>query len=282
MLFIVGASSRGQTPIIVTAGLAVALLLVAGAWRLGDIVKIEGEVPLSYERPSTEQVLAARKPLESNRNWQNELAELGIISTSTEGLIATTTLSVADVISDQFLAGYTTLKESGRYTPETASAIGRSIGESVRAPSQFVMHGEGELKKDLDTSSARALEYRADMREALAVLISDAPPEFQTFGLYVETKNPARLLELEEAADRYQKAERALLAVVVPQDAVALHIRAANALGSYADTIRQLIRYADDPLSTLAVLRTYNDTEREMLYAFDALASYYVRKSADN
>ena len=44
----------------------------------------------------------------------------------------------------------------------------------------------------------------------------------------------------------------------------------------------ELIRYADDPLATLATLRTYNEAEREMLYAFDALASYYVRKSKEN
>ena len=68
-------ASSGQTSIVVAAGVAIALLLVASAWRIGDVVKMEEPAPLSYERPSTEEVLA-RKPIESNRNWQDELASL--------------------------------------------------------------------------------------------------------------------------------------------------------------------------------------------------------------
>lgn len=281
-LFGVRHRSRGTVSIVVTAGLAVALLLIASAWRIGDVVKIQrNDVPLSYERPTTKELVAERKPL-STRDWQNELAALGLISTSTDRVVATSPQSVADIISEQFLNGYISLKESGRYSQESAASIGRSIGESVRAPSQFVMHGESEVRQVADISKERSLTYRADMRDALAILITDAPPEFETFGLYVETKNPERLRELEAAVTRYRLAEQALLRVIVPQDAVALHLRATNALGAYASAVDQLIRYADEAFATLAVLRTYNDAEREMLYAFDALASYYVRKSADN
>lgn len=275
-------SEKGQSPIVVVAGLAGAMLLITIGWRLGNAVERPSTNSLSFERPSTQEVLAARPQIDSSRNWQQELAALGLIGTSTDGtIVATTTRSIGEMISEDFITGYLALKESGRYTAETAAQVGRSIGENVRAPSQFIVHSESELKKDSDSSTARALSYRADMREALTVLISDAPPEFETFALYIETKNPERLRELEEAADRYQKAESALLSVVVPQEAAQLHLRVINSLGSYADSLRQLIRYANEPLSTIAVLRTYNDAEREMLYAFDALASYYVRKSGE-
>jgi len=43
--------------------------------------------------------------------------------------------------------------------------------------------------------------------------------------------------------------------------------------------VERLVLFADKPLASLALLRTYNDVEREMLMAFDALAQYYVRKS---
>ncbi len=276
--------STGHTSIIVTAGLALALLLVAVAWRAGTALQKQytSEVPLNFDRPSSEEILKNRPVVENSRNWQEELVRLGLVSTSTDGVVvATTTYSIADVISQQFLDAYVSLKNSGRYTPEVGAQVGKAIGSSVRAPSQFVMHGESELMKDGNTSKDRALEYRADMREALVILISDARPEFESFGMYIETKNPERLRELQEAAERYESAEHTLLSVVVPQDATLIHLRIVNALGSYADSLKQLVLYADDPLSTLAVLRTYNDTEREMLYAFDALASYYVRKSKD-
>jgi hypothetical protein len=273
-------SMKGQSPIITTAGIAAAILLISLGWKLGNSVEKNPDTDLAFERPTTEEVLGRVKT--PGRAWQEELATLGLISTSTDAsAVATSTLTVADMISHDFINAYLSLKESGKYSKETAASIGKAIGENVRAPSQFVVHGEGELNKDSDTSRNRALVYRADMRDALAVLITDAPPEFETFGLYVETKNPERLRGLEEAATRYQTAERTLLHVIVPMDAAALHLRAVNALGSYADALNQLIRHADDSLSILAVLRTYNDAERELLYAFDALASYYVRKASE-
>lgn len=157
--------------------------------------------------------------------------------------------------------------------------MGHAIGASIRAPSDFTPHTAEEVTIDDNTSLERTLEYRADMRDALKSLITDAPPELEIFALYVETKNPIRLQELEDAAGRYWEASRATLAVTVPQDAAAMHLRVVNALGAYGGTIQQFIRSSDSPFTTLAVLRTYNEAEREMLYAFDALASYYVRKS---
>jgi hypothetical protein len=257
--------------------------MIVAAWKIGGMMELpQKDTPLAYERPATQEIIQ-RKAIDSSRDWGSELASLGLISSTPEGgAVATSTATIGDVISQQLIEGYVSLKESGRFTPEKASQLGESIGESVRAPLQFVQHGEHEIKTDPNTSLERSLQYREDMRGALAGLIYDSLPEFEIFGLYIETKNPERLRELEDAALRYQEAEKATLAVIVPEDAKEIHVRAVNSLGAYADSLRQLIRYANEPLATLAVLRTYNDSEREMLYAFDALASFYVRKSKDN
>lgn len=273
-------TSPGQASISVTAGLAAAILLITAAWQLGDTARVQNsENIVKYDRPSTEEILT-RPRIQDSRDWKNELSAIGVIGTSTEN--AAEPEGVGDIIARDFIQGFAYLKDSGRYSPERAAELGRAIGSNARIASQFVVHGESELTKDTNVSKDRVLAYRSDMREALSVLITDTEPEFELFAFYIETKNPERLRELEEAADRYKQAEKALLTVVVPQDAAALHLRTVNSLGSYADSLLQLIRYADDELATLTVLRTYNDAEREMLYAFDALASYYVRKSAEN
>lgn len=268
-----------QSPIVITAGFAAAILLASIGWQLGGEMRgsFAPEETLDFERAGEE---TSSVPNVERPDWQAELARLGLISTSTDtgGGTATTSPNIGDFISSQLISGYEILKTSGDYSPEKAALLGQSVGINARVPSTFVFHGEMELTKSADTSVERVLEYRADMRDALASLITDDPPEFETFGYYIETGNPERLHELEEAAGRYRKAEKAALAVVVPQDAARLHLRVVNSLGSYANSLDQLILYADDALSTLAVLRTYNDAEREMLYAFDALSDYYVRK----
>ena len=217
-------------------------------------------------------------------NWREELALLGIIATSSEEKVATSSdplSSFGDMVAQEFLYGYASLKGSGAYSPEKGAALGSALGANVRAPSDYSLHSEEELTLDTDTSRTRVLEYRSDMRDALSSLVNGAPPEFETYALYIETKDPERLQELRDSQDRYLAAEADTLQVVVPQDAGELHIRAVNALGSYAHMLDQLIRYADSPFTSLVILRTYNEAEREMLYAFDALSSYYVRKSIE-
>lgn len=270
-------------PIIVTAGLAGAVLLAAIGWQLGGYrsERVVADDSLQFER---EQDEPPRQMLDSSK-WRDELAELGIIATTTAEVYATSSdplIAFGDSVAQNFLYGYMSLKQSGAFTTERAETLGKDIGMNLRAPSGFSLHAESELTQDADVSRDRVLAYRSDMRDALSILVNGKPPEFEIFALYVETKNPERLTELTEAAERYRIAEQNALKVVVPQDAAEIHIRVTNALGSFATVLDQLIRSVDSPFTTLVVLRTYNEAEREMLYAFDALSSYYVRKSTQN
>ncbi|MBI5456221.1 hypothetical protein HY969_00605 [Candidatus Kaiserbacteria bacterium] len=268
--------------IIATAGLAAATLLAALGWQLGEY--------WPHERASAERLQYVRnEPKETrisgekNTAWRDELMRLGLIASST-ALSATSSdplSAFGNAVAEEFAHRYFSLKESGTYSPEKGAELGAALGANIRTPSDYSLHGVDELVLDTDTSMTRVLEYRSDMRDALAMLITQDPPEFETYALYVETQNPERLRELEQAQRRYQSAETSALAVVVPQDAAELHIRAVNALGSYAHTLEQLIRYSSSPFTSLAILRTYNEAEREMLYAFDALSGYYVRKSTE-
>lgn len=282
------AGQRGQAPIVITAGLAVVVLLATASWQLASYLRgdtdtstedavLSGSVPSEYEN-------LGGPDAGTGEDWYNELVRLGVVSSSTDAsstvaFPAESIENIPDAVAQVFADGYIGLVESGEYTPERGAQLGHAIGASIRAPSDFTPHTLEDLKVDDNTSLERVLDYRADMRDALKGLITDASPELEIFALYVETKNPIRLQELEDAAERYWEASRAVLAVPVPQDAADMHVRIVNALGAYGGIVNQFIRSAESPFTTLAVLKTYNEAEREMLYAFDALASYYVRKS---
>ena len=138
-----------------------------------------------------------------------------------------------------------------------------------------------DISIDADTSRERVLRYRADMREGTAPLISDAPPEIELFAEFLETGNREKLRALETAAARYEQAAENLGAIQVPEDAAQYHVRAVNALKDYGNTLQRLVLFSEQPLPALALLRTYNEAERELLFAFDVLAQYYVRKSSE-
>lgn len=268
--------SPGRTaPIVVTASLAGAFLLAALGLQLGEFFQLQrDQTSLSFSREGNEGASVIRE----RDAWRDELARLGMSATSSDAAASST---IPDLLASQFLEGYIALKQYGVFTGEGGRAAGERIGALAKAPLAYAPHGEKEIQPVADTSPARVLQYRSDMRVALTTLLSDAPPEFETFARYIETKNPLRLDELREAAERYREAEKLTLAVVVPKKGAAIHLRVANALGAYAAALDQLVQSADSPLSSLAVLRTYNEAEREMLYAFDALSQYYVRASKE-
>jgi hypothetical protein len=109
-----------------------------------------------------------------------------------------------------------------------------------------------------------------------------AEPEFSLYARYIATNDSTWLEGLSATAARYRTAESAALEVEVPMSAKEAHLRAVNALGKYTETLERLVRFANDPIASLALLRTYNEDEREFLLAFDALAKFYVANVVEN
>lgn len=268
--------STGQASIAITAALSVMLLLGAALWQTFHYVNAtNASKRMSYERQPSNTSTAP--------GWKLTLETLrGDAATTSTSTSSDPLSNLADAVAQQFVRSYIGLQQSGNFSTDTAAQVGTNLGESIKAPSRFVPHKESELTVVPDTSIERVLMYRSDMRVALASLLSAAEPEFATFGRYIQTKDPEQLDQLKKAIDRYLTAEHASLRVAVPQDAVAFHLRAVNSLGAFASIIDELVRFADDPLTSVAILRTYNDSEQELLYAFDALSQYYVRKSTQN
>ena len=261
-----------------TAAISAAILLLALMWQGEKILGTNGTTMLTFKRPIQIQRPAANI---DDKRWQSALAEFAASSSLEIARAATSSdplNSLGDFLATQLLSGYAAVKR-GSYSQTQANTLAQKMGASVQAPSTFVPHVAPELKTVSDVSLERVLQYRADMRTALAGLITGDGPEFLTFAHYLETKNPILLTNISDAARRYRVAESAAFHTTVPQDAADIHLRAVNALGAYASILEQLVQHASDPLASVAILRTYNGEEQEMLYAFDALASYYVRKS---
>ena len=275
-------SARGYPPAVITAAFSVAILIGAFGSQLGAFTASEKaeQQALGFERRDTAPMIDTA---EAPRDWRGELASLGLIATTTAaGRQADShdaLAQIGEIIADGVLNSYSSLKQYDAYTRERASNAGRSMGKSIRAPLSYTLHGEHEFTLDTDVSKEGMLRYRADMQTALKPLVTEAEPEFATFARYIETKNPERLNELKMAAEQYRSAEAAALKVSVPRDAAAQHLRAVNAIGAYAVMIDELVRFADSPLTVLTLLRTQNETERELIYAFDALSEYYVKKN---
>lgn len=268
---------RGATHIGIAAAVSIAVLFVAIGAKIGSLSASTNVTALKPARAPSYLPIS-----DSNKNavpdWQEELANAGIeFATSTDESIDPLSY-MSEAVADSLMSHYISAKQDGTYSTEKGSMIANAITNNLfKAPNTFTPHVQGDFSIDTNTSAARTEQYRLDMQEATKSLLVDSEPEFALFGRYLETNDPYWLDELGDAVERYKNAELLMLSVKVPEDAVVYHVRAVNAVGAYAHNLDRLIRFAHDSIAVLALLRAYNDVEREMILAFDALAQYYVR-----
>ena len=272
--------SRGASPIAIVAALSVAMLIAALGSTLGERMRPRPEPEPREPAQAREYVPVSDADGDGIPDWQEELFGN---TASTSETFATTTASTDPVanfsgaVMQSLVSGYLSLKEYDQYTPERGELLAERLAAQVKAPTIFLPHTESELTLVADTGESQLLRYRADMRVALAPMVDlTAEPEFSLYARYVATNDAAWLDKLAETATRYRTAEKAALEVTVPMSAKDVHLRAINALGKYTETLERLVRFANDPIASLALLRTYNEDEREFLLAFDALAKFYV------
>jgi hypothetical protein len=284
--------SRGASTIAITAALSVAILIAAVGSYIGEAARTHHAASEAIARePAEMQKYVPVSDADGNGtpDWQDELMRAGVVTATSSD--ATTTESLSDDpaassganLIQSLIGGYLSLKQSNQYTAANGEKLATNIAAGFQAPTIFVPHALGEILVDNDASEKRVLQYRADMRGALAPVVDlNAEPEFSLFARFIQTKDPSWLEKLSATAANYRKAEQDMLKVRVPANAVDAHLRAINATGTFAETLERLVRFSNDPLALMSLLRTYNDSEREFLLAFDALAKYYVQNVSSN
>lgn len=272
---IISAIPRGRFAITAAAS----FLVLAAAF--GARTLHFGDAPIAYHaQPQAEPVATTTDeiaPLPDMPLWQQTLAASttsGVSGTPDDVALA----HVGDAIADGIAGSYVALKQAGVYTPESAQKIGEYAAADMRLSPTFPRISAADLATATDTSYARMLSYRSDMRVALAPLLENRTAEFELYAQYVDTRDTSYLARLHTAASHYRDAATAAQKVVVPQDAAAGHIRAVNALQQFATVLDDMAAHAKDPLASLVLLRTYTAAEREMYESFNVLAAYYAGK----
>jgi len=183
---------------------------------------------------------------------------------------------IGPAVAGELIAQYQALKESGLYTPEVAEAVARELGENVIAPVPYTHYAVQNIKTGGDNSYDAMLTYRGKLKVALAPMVAIKKLEISVFAAYMETKQAAHLIELRSMADAYAAAEKAAAELTVPPEAAELHAGILNATAQFGAALNALADNADDPITTVALLRTYNEAESAVISSFNDLAKYFA------
>ncbi len=189
-----------------------------------------------------------------------------------------TPTQLGSTILDNLVTQYISLQEQGLYTPEMGEKVAEQIAETLQAPVSYRIYTASDVTTVDNNSYEAMLAYRAELQKSLAPLLKNERPEYETYAYYVKTKDKKYLAELAEVAANYRAAVEASVRVAPPKEALVLHLGVLNAMSTFAATLDTLSAHADDPLASVAALRTYNQAEADVVGSFSALAKYYREK----
>lgn len=261
------AYERGFSPIFVTAAVSlVALLAVVASEVNGSFLHAKTALSVS---PLANVVQTA--PADTNPYFAPETADA--TSTPTDPLS-----SLGSAIIDHLSNSYAQMQQSGTYSASSGELAAQSLAPYVRADVSYSVFTAAEVKTDTDTSYARMLQYRTGLRDAFAPLLKNTTPEFEIYASYVDTKDVSYLTKLEEIAGQYREAVALTKKVSAPSDAIGVHVDIVNAMEQFAATLDAMSAHATDPFASVALLRSYEQAESNMLSSFNALTIYYKSK----
>lgn len=266
----------GLSSIVATASISIAILLSALVWEI---------TATANSKEASLHAISNYSKEEKDSSGQKGASEnTGASQAGTESAADAKPYDPNDLskISDdafgKLIGTYIALKQEGAYTASAGDRAAEEVASSLNAPAVYAPIFQSDIKTDPDTSFERMLQYRSDMRTALEPLLQNTEPEFGLFARYIETRDKSNLAKLSEYALRYKKAAENLKGTTAPKDSVFYHARIANSLLFFATTLEQMAKYADEPLTSLALLRTYNESELEVLTSFNDLASFEKSK----
>ena len=256
------ASSRGFSPIFITAAISLVALVAVAGWQITASIQARNNatsyVATSGSQAATDEASAANSALASEDG----------------------TTPVGTSVIDDLVANYMSLQQQGLYTREVGEATAKKMAADLQAPLSYRQYSQGDIQTTADTSYARMIAYRNDLQISLAPLMKNTEPEYEIFAYYVSTKDKKNLEKLQLAAQNYRAAARATLGVVTPKDAIAHQLGILNAMEEFSAALDALVVSADDPFASVVVLRSYNQAEADVLTSFASLAKYYREKQS--
>ena len=197
-----------------------------------------------------------------------------------------TTIENADPITavstdaiGEVVGAYAGLQQSGQYSSTTGAEIAGSIGMGLETPVSYEPLDASQIQTSSDSSYQAMMKYRAELQTSLKPLLQNTQPEYEIFGMYVETKQQTYLDQLRASAANYVSAASSTAALTVPTDAVSVDLELINSMNEFAATLDTLADHASDPIASTVLLENYNNAENDVLTAFQNLVTYEQNKT---
>jgi len=278
--------------VVVAAAVSIALLFIAGAYRFGaidtsappinpilsntkalDIVSAEPADSDADGYPDWQEILTGSDP--NNPESQPPEVALRLPQEGGGGAMEEGAVTVTDQVAQRLITEYFSLNRTGDEASVDPKQIGNKLAQGVQMSVAFEPYVRSDAVTSISANTDKTT-YRNAMKVAVEPLLGISSPEFELYGLAVETGDAKYLVELLGAANVYRETATRIMEVPPPEDALSIHVETANSLAYFAAVLENLVHYINDPIASLALLRSYNEAEEYMRSIFTLLGTYYA------
>src|SRR5665213_2254980 len=138
--------------------------------------------------------------------------------------------AVTENAISQVIGAYAGLQQQGIFSSSTGAVVAGQIGLGLQTPVSYTALTASSIQTISDTSYGSMMNYRAALQTSLKPLLNNTMPEYEIFGLYVQTKDQKYLDELHTAAGNYRVAASSTAIVTTPEDAVSVELGLVNSM----------------------------------------------------
>ena len=245
----------------ITAYLAVLLLVGFVGWNLGN-------PPAQTIQNTAAHTATAIEPTDD---------ALQALASSTDTTLPAGMTDLGASIVAQAVVAFDKASQQASSSDAGAAAV-ESFGASIKPPTQYKTYAASDIQTTPDTSKDRVINYRADLRTALAPLLDNKDMELDIFANYVDTKDPKYLDELRTTSQNYKLAIANTEKVVAPVDAASFQAAILTSMSEFSSVLDGLADNATDPYASSALLHTYVDAQDNMVASFNSIGKYAANK----
>lgn len=186
---------------------------------------------------------------------------------------ATTSSSGADTLARTFVNSYLSATQNGSISLSDPNAFGSALAQTIQEPTiayTIVLAKDIHTTEDSDDAQNT---YQKTLRDVVDPISKASEPEIAIYGRLLEGQASADA-DLAQTIAVYQSVAQGMRAMTVPKSALLVHLGAVNAIGFYAAVLDAMRTHIADSISSLALMRTYNEAEQNMFANFGALSKY--------
>lgn len=201
--------------------------------------------------------------------------KVSITNILAESVASGTANTPVEEIGSRLIGEYLYLKERNAYTETRGERLGKQLGSYISYSTHFTPYTTLNLTQHSNTSREAIEQHRQALQQALDPFLTIEEPEFALYARFIERGDNEALVTLRKRADLYQRVAEDVLKIPVPRDIASVHLEIANALSFFSLVLINMVDRVNDPIASLALLKTYNQSEQYVQTTFSALTAYY-------